>query len=266
MIEWNVSPEIMKLGPFSLRWYGLLFAAAFLISFQIMTKIYRLEGKSEKDLNDGLWAVILGTVFGARIGHCLFYNPIYYLTNPLEILQIWKGGLASHGAAVGILTAIYFYTKNRKGISYLWMMDRLVIVVALSGMMIRLGNLFNSEIIGKPTNANWGFVFTHIDNIPRHPTQLYEAIFYLATFLALYNLYNTKIKELRKGFIFGLFLILVFGFRFFIEFLKEDQTYFEVYMPLNMGQLLSIPLVIAGMILMIRKTPTYSEENFERIK
>lgn len=253
MFEWNVSPEIIKLGPFSLRWYGLLFAGAFLISFQIMTKIYQTEGKSEKDLNDGLWAVILGTVIGARLGHCLFYNPIYYLSNPLEILQIWKGGLASHGAAIGILTAIYFYTKKRKDISYLWMMDRLVIVVALSGMMIRIGNLFNSEIIGKPTNANWGVIFSQVDNIPRHPAQLYEAVFYLLTFLVLYYLYKTRINQLCSGFIFGLFLIMVFGFRFLIEFLKEDQTYFEAYLPLNMGQLLSIPLVLVGCWLIFRK-------------
>ena len=257
MIEWSVSPEILKLGPFSLRWYGLLFAAAFLISFKIMTGIYKAENKSEKDLNDGLWAVILGTVLGARIGHCLFYNPLYYLTNPLEILQIWKGGLASHGAAVGILTAIYFYTKSRKNISYIWMMDRLVIVVALSGMMIRIGNLFNSEIIGRPTNASWGFVFTAIDDVPRHPTQIYEALAYLIVFVVLYRLYKTKITELKKGFIFGLFLILVFGFRFFVEFLKEDQTYFEAYLPLNMGQILSIPLIILGIWLIVHKTETY---------
>lgn len=253
MIEWNVSPEIIKLGPFSLRWYGLLFAGAFLISFQIMTKIYQTEGKTEKDLNDGLWAVILGTVIGARLGHCLFYNPIYYLSNPLEILQIWKGGLASHGAAIGILTAIYFYTKNRKDISYIWMMDRLVIVVALSGMMIRIGNLFNSEIIGKPTNGNWGVIFSQVDNIPRHPAQLYEAVFYLLTFLVLFYLYKSRMNQLHRGFIFGLFLIMVFGFRFLIEFVKEDQTYFEAYLPLNMGQLLSIPLVLVGCWLIFRK-------------
>lgn len=259
MIEWSVDPEILKLGPFSLRWYGLLFAGAFLISFQIMSKIYRAENKSEKDLNDGLWAVILGTIIGARLGHCLFYNPIYYLSHPIEILQIWKGGLASHGAAIGILTAIYFYTKSRKGISYIWMMDRLVIVVALSGMMIRLGNLFNSEIIGRPTNSSWGFVFTAIDNVPRHPTQIYEALAYLAVFIILYRLYKTKIMELKQGYIFGLFLILVFGFRFLVEFLKEDQTYFEAYLPLNMGQILSIPLIAVGIYLIFRKTNTYSE-------
>ncbi|GAB4131268.1 MAG: prolipoprotein diacylglyceryl transferase [Ignavibacteriales bacterium] len=259
MIEWSVDPEILKLGPFSLRWYGLLFAGAFLISFQIMSKIYRAENKSEKDLNDGLWAVILGTIIGARLGHCLFYNPIYYLSHPIEILQIWKGGLASHGAAIGILTAIYFYTKSRKGISYIWMMDRLVIVVALSGMMIRLGNLFNSEIIGRPTNSSWGFVFTAIDNVPRHPTQIYEALAYLAVFIILYRLYKTKIMELKQGYIFGLFLILVFGFRFLVEFLKEDQTYFEAYLPLNMGQILSIPLIALGIYLILRKVKTYSE-------
>jgi prolipoprotein diacylglyceryl transferase len=182
-----VSPEIfsfgpfsigsLNLGPFSVRWYGLLFAASFVIGFQIMNWIFKIEKKSEKDLNDLVWYMILGTVIGARLGHCLFYNPEYYLSNPLEILKIWQGGLASHGAAVGILTAMYLYSKKKVGQSFLWILDRVVITVALAGSLIRLGNLFNSEIIGIPTDLPWGFVFTLIDEIPRHPAQLYSDCF-----------------------------------------------------------------------------------------
>ena len=218
-----------------------------------MTVIYKKEQRSEDELNDLIWYVILGTVIGARLGHCLFYNPSYYLSHPLEILQIWKGGLASHGAAIGILTAIYFYVKKRKGLTFLWLMDRLVITVALAGFFIRMGNLFNSEIIGKPTNSNWGFVFVSVDNIPRHPAQLYEAIAYLLVFILIYAVFFVKREKLKNGSIFGLFLILVFAFRFFVEFIKENQSYFEEKMILNMGQLLSIPLILLGIYLVFRR-------------
>lgn len=256
MIIWDVSPEIFSfgpfslglfdLGPFSVRWYGLLFAASFVIGFQIMTWIFKIEKKSEKDLNDLVWYMILGTVLGARLGHCLFYNPAYYLSNPIEILKIWQGGLASHGAAVGILLAMYFYSKRKVGQSFLWILDRVVITVALAGSLIRLGNLFNSEIIGIPTDLPWAFVFTIVDDIPRHPAQLYESIFYLFSFIILFNIYRRKRTTTEQGLIFGLFLILIFGFRIIVEFLKENQTGFEQGMFLNMGQLLSIPLVIFG--------------------
>lgn len=252
MIEWNVNPEIFALGPFSVRWYGVLFAGSFFIGLQIMTWIFKLEKKSEKDLNALVWYMIGGTVVGARLGHCLFYAPTYYLTHPLEILFIWHGGLASHGAAVGILTAMYFYVKSRKGISYLWSFDRVVITVALAGAMIRLGNLFNSEIYGKPTGGDWGFVFKLVDDVPRHPTQLYEAIAYIAVFVFLYLYYKKNYKTLPDGLLFGYFLSFVFGFRIFVEYFKENQESFENSMPLNMGQILSIPLVIFGLYLIKR--------------
>jgi prolipoprotein diacylglyceryl transferase len=198
--------------------------------------------------------MILGTVIGARLGHCLFYNPDYYLSHPLEILMVWKGGLASHGAAIGILTAIYLFVKKRPKFTYLWVMDRIVITVALAAFFIRMGNLFNSEIVGKPTDLPWGFVFTSIDNIPRHPAQLYEAIAYLIIFFILFFQYKKQKENIRDGFLFGEFLIGIFGFRFFVEFIKENQSLFENSMSLNMGQILSIPLVILGIYLLaIRK-------------
>lgn len=254
MITWSVSPEIFSLGPIHVRWYGLLFAMSFIVGYQIFTWIFKIEKRSENDLNDLVWYMILGTVIGARLGHCLFYNPDYYLSHPLEILMVWKGGLASHGAAIGILTAIYLFVKKRPKFTYLWVMDRIVITVALAAFFIRMGNLFNSEIVGKPTDLPWGFVFTSIDNVPRHPAQLYEAIAYLIIFFILFFQYKKQKENIRDGFLFGEFLIGIFGFRFFVEFIKENQSLFENSMSLNMGQILSIPLVILGIYLLaIRK-------------
>ena len=247
MITWDVDPNIFSIGPLTVRWYGLLFAASFLIGYQIFVWIYKRENKPEKDLSDLIWYMILGTVVGARLGHCLFYNPSFYFQNPFEIIAVWHGGLASHGAAIGILVALYIYTKKKKNTSYLWLLDRIVITVALAAFFIRMGNLFNSEIIGIPADVSWAFIFTRVDDVPRHPAQLYEAIGYLMIFFFLFFTYKNKYKQLNNGTIFGYFLVGIFGSRFFIEFLKEDQTYFEEGMILNMGQILSIPLVVAGL-------------------
>lgn len=257
MISWDVNPEIFSIGSISIRWYGVLFAASFLIGFQIMTKIFKDENKSQKDLNDLLWYMIIGTIVGARLGHCLFYNPEYYLSNPLEILKTWKGGLASHGAAIGIVTAMYLYSKKKVGQSFLWVMDRVVITVALAGFFIRTGNLMNSEIIGKATDVPWAFKFVNAyvaDPLtPRHPAQLYEALAYLGIFILLYFIYKKSHTKIKEGFIFGLFLILIFAARFVIEFFKENQSAFEQGMMFNMGQLLSIPLILWGLYLLFSK-------------
>ena len=250
-ITWDVTPELLTIGPFSVRWYGLLFAMAFIAGFKIMQWMYKRENKPESDVEQLVIYAIVGTVIGARLGHCLFYNPEYYLANPLEILMVWKGGLASHGTSIGIPIAIYLYTKKKK-ISFLWQMDRVVIVVALGGSFIRLGNLFNSEIIGKTADVPWAFIFTRIDNDPRHPTQLYESLGYLIIFLILFFIYKNKYKQLNDGFIFGVFLILLFTFRILVEFFKENQSGFEQGMVFNMGQLLSVPFVILGVILIVR--------------
>ncbi len=254
MIEWNVSPEIFSIGPLSVRWYGVLFALSFVIGFQIIHWIYKREHKPENDLNDMIWYMILGTIIGARLGHCLFYNPNYYLTHPIEILKVWQGGLASHGAAIGILICIYLYSRRKKDQPFLYVMDRMVIAVAVGGFLIRMGNLFNSEIIGKPADLPWSFIFVQInEKVPRHPAQLYEAVAYLITFFILFFYYKKNSAKLKQGFIFGLFLILVFASRFLIEFVKEDQSLFEKDMLLNMGQLLSIPLILVGLYLLLRK-------------
>jgi phosphatidylglycerol:prolipoprotein diacylglycerol transferase len=259
-MEWNISPEIFTLGPLTVRWYGLLFALSFIAGFQIMAWIFKKENKTEKDLNDLIIYMVVGTVVGARLGHCFFYEPSYYFNNLIEVFKVWKGGLASHGAAVGILIAIYYFTKKRKHISYLWIMDRVVITVALAGFFIRMGNFFNSEIVGIESNVPWAIKFLNAPGLtaadrllPRHPAQLYESIAYLLIFFILFLVYKKKDGKFKDGLIFGWFLILVFGFRFFVEFVKVHQTNFEVGMFLNMGQLLSIPLIISGIIILLFK-------------
>lgn len=264
-ITWDVSPELFSLGPVTVRWYGLLFAAAFVVGYRIMYWVFKREGKPIADLEQLAIYMIVGTVIGARLGHCLFYSPEYYLSNPIEILMVWKGGLASHGATVGILIALYYYSKKKKE-NLLWLLDRVVMVTAIGGALIRLGNLFNSEIVGKATDVSWAFIFTSYDSIPRHPTQLYESIAYILIFIFLFFLYKKRWKLESHGFLFGLFLILLFTFRFFVEFLKENQSGFEEGMTLNMGQLLSIPFVIIGVVFLIRSRNTQSSSQLNKNK
>jgi len=248
-ITWDVSPEIFRIGSFEVRWYGLMFAFSFYFGYLIVRHMFRKEGMNEKKLDNLATWMILATIIGARLGHTLFYQPDYYLRNPLEILKIWEGGLASHGAAIVIAIALYWFARKQKW-NFLWLIDRIVVPVALAGFFIRMGNLFNSEIYGKPTSLPWGFIFTSVDDIPRHPSQLYEAISYLAIFFLLSWYYLRKGVKTVNGLIFGWFLILIFGVRILIEFLKEPQVSFEQTMTLNMGQWLSIPLVLAGMAIL----------------
>ncbi|MFW5657125.1 MAG: prolipoprotein diacylglyceryl transferase [Bacteroidota bacterium] len=251
-ITWNVDPEIVNIGPFSIRWYGLLFATGFYLGYLIMLKIFKREKLPESLLDKLTWYMVLATVIGARLGHCLFYEPEYYLSNPVEILKVWKGGLASHGGAIGILIALWIFSKKTKK-KYLWILDRIVIPTALVGFLIRMGNLMNSEIYGYQTDLPWGFIFERSGEIvPKHPTQIYEALAYLLFFILLYKIYFRKPKgDVQPGLIFSLFLILVFTARFFIEFVKEVQVESEVGMTLKLGQWLSIPFVLGGMALLI---------------
>lgn len=200
--------------------------------------------------------MMVGTIAGARLGHCLFYDPAYYLTHPLKILMVWEGGLASHGGAIGILAALLLYSRKRPEQPYLWLLDRMVIAIALAGLFIRLGNFFNSEILGIPTDVPWAIIFDRIDSSPRHPAQLYEAVAYGSIFVGLYRLHHKLGAKTPTGLLFGLFLTSVFGFRFFIEFVKERQAAYGLDLPLSVGQLLSIPLFIAGIILLTRALKT----------
>ena len=258
-ITWNVNPEILPIGPLSLRWYGILFASAFFLGYLIFKSIFKKEGYSIELLDQLTVYMAVGTVAGARLGHVLFYDPAYYFANPLKILAVWEGGLASHGAAIGILIAIYLFIRKNK-LNFLWLMDRIVMVVALSGVCIRLGNLMNSEIFGIPTSLSWGFKFIRSsefinlrpENIPAcHPTQIYEALCYLAIFLFLFWSYFKGSLYKSRGLAFGIFLVLLFSARFLIEYIKMPQVEFEKALPLDMGQILSIPFILAGLILIV---------------
>ncbi len=255
-IHWNVAPEIFKFGGFEVRWYGLLFALGFLVSYYIIKDMFKREN-IEQDLLDKLTIYVgLGTVIGARLGHVLFYQPDYYAHHLLEVFQIWKGGLASHGAAIGILIALWLFVRKYKK-SYLWILDKIVIVVAIAGAFVRIGNLMNSEIFGIPTTVPWAFIFERIDNIPRHPTQIYESLSYILIFVILIYLYYKKQTWKKQGYIFGIFLILLFTARFFIEFIKDKQVDFEQTLPIDMGQILSIPFVLAGFYILFRSIKKY---------
>lgn len=248
IVPWDVNPEIFRIGAFAVRWYGLLFASAFLFGYIIMNRIFKNENIAEPVLDRLTIYMALGTILGARLGHCLFYEPGYYFQHPFEILMIWRGGLASHGAAIGIFTALWFFAKKEKK-DYVWIIDRIAIVVALSGFLIRTGNLMNSEIYGVETTVPWGFVFLRNHEVaPKHPTQIYEALAYLVIFIFLYRIYWSKKGEFIEGLLVSLFCILIFSARFFIEFLKEPQVAFETSMKLKMGQLLSIPIVFMGFV------------------
>jgi prolipoprotein diacylglyceryl transferase len=250
-IHWNVNPQIFPFLGLSIRWYGLLFAASFYFGYVLFNRFIKLENIRIELLDRLILYVGIGTVLGARLGHCFFYDAQYYLEHPLEIIQIWKGGLASHGAAIGILIAVYFFVKKEK-VTYLWTMDRVVITVALAGFFIRMGNLMNSEIYGVQTSMPWGFIFLREgETLPKHPTQIYEALSYLLIFVLLYKLYNHYKSKPKEGLLFGIFLILTFAMRFLIEFIKNPQENFEKALPLDMGQILSIPLIIAGIIILI---------------
>ena len=260
-ITWDVSPEIFNLGGFSVRYYGVLFALAFILGYKIEERMFKSEGLPPKWL-DKLWIyVAVATVIGARLGHCIFYGWEYYSQHIIEIILPVRfepefrftgyQGLASHGAAIGIIAGLWYYSRKVSHKSILWVLDRAVIPIALAGFFIRTGNLMNSEIVGQATAMPWGFRFIHSGmpdpETPRHPAQLYEALCYLATFFVLMRLYwRTDAKE-RQGYLFGVFLVLVFTARFIIEFVKEDQEAFEAAMALNMGQLLSIPFVLVGL-------------------
>ena len=377
-IVWSPNPDIISIGAITIRWYGFLFALGFIISQQIMFYIYKKEGKPEKDVETLTIFMVIATIIGARLGHVLFYQPDIYLRDPISILKIWEGGLASHGAAIGIILALYLYSNfyinisfkefkikkhKREGQSFFWVIDRIVIVVALTGCLIRFGNFMNSEIVGIPTGSNYGVVFAwnaeewlerevpiekaeffdaesdaesdaeevaesaqnnpdtslteglvpvkllltfvegdyeevkvrqYIENevrrilaryqyvdmhfevpqaqdlkytleqsrgnymatinlwgIPRHPAQLYESISSLLIFFMLFFIWKRKKENTINGKLFAIFLVVLFSLRFLYEFLKENQVEFEEEIPLNMGQWLSIPLILAGIIILI---------------
>lgn len=258
VVTWTVDPIIFQSGGLRLGWYGVLFAVGLIVfGGTILSKMWKHENLTEKSFNQLVFYVLIATIVGARLGHCLFYEPSYYLANPVEILKTWEGGLASHGGVIGIMIAIWIYSKKVSHQSMLWTFDRLCVPVGLVAAMIRLGNLMNHEIYGHATDLPWGFRF--IENIhqwqagaepifsaPSHPTQLYEAAIYLLVFAVCMWLYWKRDAQRREGLIFGVAMVMIFVGRFLVEFVKNDQVGFEEGMTLNMGQWLSIPFVIIG--------------------
>ncbi len=260
---WNCDPEFFNLfGVLSVRYYGLLFVTGFALGFAWVYQQHRKEGLSTDHLESLLIHIIVGTLVGARLGHCLFYEPAYFLAHPLEmILPIAIGaegvefvgfqGLASHGGAIGVLVALLFFGWKTKR-ELLPIFDKLAVAIPLTGAFIRLGNFMNSEILGKAYDGAFSVIFARVNMIPRHPAQLYEAVAYLLIFFVLWWVYNLVAGKWPSGFVFGLFLALLFASRFFLEFFKIDQVGFEAEMALNMGQWLSLPFVLVGMVFMAR--------------
>lgn len=259
-IVWDVSPYIYQFSEtYALRWYGVLFALAFVFAYYALAFQFNKENLPEALLNKIAIACVIGGVCCSRIGHCLFYEPTYYLNNPIEILHIWKGGMSSHGGAIGVLLA--YLVVSTKKYPFGLILSRTLLVVPLAGFFFRMGNLMNSEIYGAVTNLPWGFVFVNSSAVlngteqalPRHPTQIYEALCYLALFIVfvVYCVHKNKRNEaLSNTFIIGLFSLVTFGSRFLIEFLKLPQVAFEQGLTLNMGQILSIPFIITGIVLL----------------
>ncbi|MBO7278518.1 MAG: prolipoprotein diacylglyceryl transferase [Bacteroidales bacterium] len=254
-IVWNADPEIFRIGGFALRYYSVLFLSGFILGYYIFRWFYKREQLPLEQLDTLFFVSLISALIGARLGHVIGYDLRYYLAHPWEILMTWKGGLASHGGAVGLLIGLWWYIRRygrKYGISYLWLLDRFVITVTFAGACIRLGNLMNSEIYGDVTNLPWGFVFARNGELlPKHPTQLYEALSYLILGFVMVWLYKHRLPKLKQGTLFGIFLTFLFGARFVIEFIKEPQSDFEVDMLFNMGQLLSLPFIVAGIAIWI---------------
>ncbi|WP_027326513.1 prolipoprotein diacylglyceryl transferase [Bacteroides pyogenes] len=259
-IHWNPNPEFVNLFGISIRYYGLLWAVGIFLAYIVVHYQFRDKKIGEKKFEPLFFYCFFGILIGARLGHCIFYDPGYHLTSGRGILEMllpvkllpgggWKfigyQGLASHGGTLGLIIALWLYCRKTK-LHYVDVLDMIAVATPITACCIRLANLMNSEIIGKPTDVPWAFVFERIDMQPRHPAQLYEALAYLALFFVMIYLYRRHSKELHRGFFFGLCLATIFTFRFFIEFVKENQVSFEDQMTFNMGQWLSIPFIIIG--------------------
>lgn len=270
-IDFTMTSQLIE-GRSTPNLYSLLFVTGMIIGYFVIRKMFRKEGIDDAVLDKLVMYIVPATIIGARLGHVFFYGPYWdfvdncgvmqegYFEHPLSILYVWEGGLASHGGAIVILVALWYFSKKVINKPILWILDRIAAPIAIAGMFIRLGNLFNHEIVGDPTNVPWAFSFSQYyndtlcgyDSTPRHPAQLYEAICYFISFGILMFLFWKRDLWKKPGVIFGVFLILIFGARFIIEFVKTGQTARDEYMLLNTGQLLSIPFILIGIYLIIR--------------
>lgn len=257
-ILWNPNPIAFSIGSLDIAWYGISWALALLVALWIFARMVKQEGLNPQLVDSGFLYGVFATIIGSRLGHCLFYEPQEYFLHPfmsdfpwIKLLDIRGGGLASHGAAIGLLVGLWLFARKWK-VPYIWILDRVAVMVPLSGALVRLGNLMNSEIYGDPTTLLWGFIFVQNgETIPMHPTQLYEAGAYVLIFLLLAHLYwRTRLAQEKRGVLFGLFLILLFAVRLVIESIKLPQEVWEQDMWLNMGQILSLPFIVAGVVIL----------------
>jgi len=242
---WDIDPAIFSYGPLQLRWYGLFFVSSFFIGMWLTKWIFEREGYSTDKFDTFLLWALLGTVAGARLMHCFAYEPDYYLSHPVEILKVWRGGLASHGGMLGMLVVLYIYARNNN-ISYMWILSRFTIPGMIVAAFVRFGNFFNSEILGLPTDVPWAVIFSRVDMIPRHPVQLYEAFSYLLIFVILLTVYLKSKPDFATRILPGVFALLLFGARFVLEYFKTRQADYTTSLPFTTGQMLSIPLIILG--------------------
>jgi prolipoprotein diacylglyceryl transferase len=249
-IHWNVSPVLFEIPgtDISLRWYGLMWALGLIISRQVGLYIFLKENRYTTNLPDLFLLIVIPAFIGARLGHFLFYDLHAMLANPLVVLKPPFHGLASHGGVFGILVGVYIWCRRNKA-EYLFVMDRLAIVACIAGACIRFGNLMNSEIFGLPTTMPWAFIFVRVDALPRHPAQLYECLSYTLIFLLLLYIWSRHAHRLRSGILLGATLTILWTFRFFIESLKENQSLAESGLWLNLGQILSVPYIVLGIVL-----------------
>ncbi len=251
MFTWNIDPILLKIGPIQMHWYGLIFALGLLGAYSIAEYIFKREGRDTKLLEPLFLYVVIGLLVGARLAHVLFYDPDFYLAHPAEILKIWHGGLASHGGFLGLMMGLWLFSKKYK-IELLWLLSRATIPAMLVAAAIRIGNFFNSEIIGKATDGTWGVIFSRVDSTPRHPVVLYESISYLIIFTLLFWLYKKLDEKKFTNIALGLTFLLGFSARFVLEYFKTAQSEFATALPITMGQLLSVPFIIIGILLIIR--------------
>lgn len=248
---WNIDPVLFSFMGLTVHWYGALFAVAIASGYQVMKRIYISEKLDVESLDNLLIYCVVGIIVGARLAHVLFYDPAYYFANPGKIIAIWEGGLASHGGGLGAILALYYYHRKVK-MPFLFLLDRLAIATAIFGFFVRMANFVNSEILGVQTDVPWAIVFERVDLLPRHPAQLYEAIAYLLIFVSLAMLFKMTEMKRRYGAIFGLFLVLVFSSRFVIEMVKVKQAVYADEWTFSAGQLLSIPFLLVGVVLLAR--------------
>ncbi len=249
-IVWDIDPAIFHLGPFQLRWYGLFFVGSFFVGMWLLRWIFVRENKPAELAENFLFYAIIGAVIGARLMHCFAYEPAYFLSHPIEILKVWKGGLASHGGMIGVMVAAWLFIRRYK-LDYFWLISRLTMPGMIVAMSVRIGNFFNSEILGLSSNVPWAIIFKRVDMIPRHPVQLYEAISYLIIFWILLGIYLRIKPDFATRILPGVFLVLIFGVRFVLEYFKTRQADYTTSLPFTTGQLLSIPFIIIGIIWII---------------